>query len=152
MPEPMISESRRVPRRQTRLSLVWIVPIVAALAGTWVAVTRILGQGPQITIVFKSAEGLEAGKTKIEYNGADIGTLTQSRLSDDHRSVVATAQMEPKTEGFLVDDTQFWVVRPRISGASVTGLSTLISGSYIGMEIGASDKRRRDFVALENQP
>ena len=126
---PHVPESRAVSRKQTRLSLVWIIPIVAAIAGAWVAVTRILAEGPKITIVFKSAEGLEAGKTQIHYNGVTVGTLTAIRLSDDHRSVLATAQMTPKTEDFLVDDTQFWVVRPRISGATVSGLGTLISGS-----------------------
>jgi paraquat-inducible protein B len=113
-PVPPIPASRSVGRKQTRLSLVWIIPIVAAVAGAWVAVTRILAEGPKITIVFKSAEGLEAGKTQIHYNGVGVGTVTTIRLSDDHRSVIATAQMAPKTDGFLVDDTQFWVVRPRI--------------------------------------
>jgi paraquat-inducible protein B len=125
---------------------------VAALAGVWVAVTRILGEGPTITIGFASAEGLEAGKTKIHYNGVDIGTLTTIRLSDDHRRVITTAQMAPKTEDFFVEDTKFWVVRPRISGASVTGLGTLISGAYIGMEIGQSKKRKRAFDGLETPP
>ena len=74
------------------------------------------------------------------------------RLSDDHRSVIATAQMAPKTEDFLVDDTQFWVVRPRISGATVSGLGTLISGAYVGMEIGSRSRGERDFVALTAPP
>jgi len=125
---------------------------VAALLGVWVAMTRILAEGPTITLVFKSAEGLEAGKTKIRYNGVDVGLITTIRLSDDHKHVITTAQMEPSTEGFFVDDTQFWVVRPRISGATVTGLGTLISGAYIGMEIGHSHKQRRSFVALETPP
>ena len=100
----------------------------------------------------KSAEGLEAGKTKIHYNGVDIGTVTTIELSDDHEHVILTAQMAPKTEAFLVEDTKFWVVRPRISGANVTGLGTLISGAYIGVEIGSSKEDRRDFVALETPP
>jgi paraquat-inducible protein B len=149
---PPVPESRAVRRKQTRLSLVWIIPTVAAAVGVWVAVTRILGQGPEITIVFRSAEGLEAGKTKIHYNGVDVGTLTGIRLSDDHRRVIATAQMAPKTEDFLLEDTKFWVVRPRISGATVTGLGTLISGAYIGMEIGRSRERKRDFGALDAPP
>src|SRR5262249_58374474 len=91
-----VPQSRAVTRKRTRLSVVWVVPIVAAVAGVWVAVTRILAQGPKITIVFKSAEGLEAGKTKIRYNGLDVGTLRTIRLSDDHQTVVATAAMEPK--------------------------------------------------------
>ena len=122
------------------------------MVGAWVAVTRVLSEGPKITIVMKSAEGLEAGKTKIHYNGVDIGTVTTIELSPDHQTVILKAQMAPKTEAFLVADTKFWVVRPRISGANVTGLGTLISGAYIGVEIGSSQEDRRDFVALETPP
>lgn len=149
---PPVPESRTVTRKHTRLSLVWVIPIVAAAIGVWVAVARIMSEGPKITIMFPSAEGLEAGKTKIQYKGVDIGTIHKIQLSDDHRRVIATAQMAPKTEGFLVKDTQFWVVRPRISGANVSGLGTLISGAYIGMEIGNSQESKSDFVALDTPP
>jgi len=152
IPPGAIPESRAVSRKRTRLSLVWTIPIVAALVGVWVAVARIRSEGPKIKIVFQSAEGLEAGKTKINYRGVDVGTLTAIRLSEDHHHVIATAQMAPRTEDFLVEDTRLWVVRPRISGASVTGLGTLISGAYIGMEIGNSKEQKRDFVALETPP
>jgi len=132
--------------------LVWIIPIVAALVGVWVAVTRVMSEGPRITIVFRTAEGLEAGKTKIHYNGVDIGTVTKIQLTLDHQRAIATAQMAPKTDAFLLADTKFWVVRPRISGANVSGLGTLISGAYIGMEIGTSQESKSDFVALETPP
>ena len=151
-PRSSVPESRNVPRKRTRLSLVWFIPILAAVVGAWVAVTRVLSEGPKITIVMKTAEGLEAGKTKIHYNGVDIGTISTIELSPDHQSVILTAQMAPKTEAFLVADTKFWVVRPRISGANITGLGTLISGAYIGVEIGSSKEDRRDFVALETPP
>jgi len=151
-PIPPVPQSNAVPKSRTRLSLVWVIPIVAALAGVWIAVTRILSEGPKITIVFQSAEGLEAGKTKIHYNGVDIGTVTTIRLADDHKTVIINAQMAPKTEGFLSEDTQFWVVRPRISGSNVTGLGTLISGAYIGLEIGSSKETKREFVGLETPP
>ena len=151
-PRSSVPESRNVPKRRTRLSLVWFIPILAAIVGAWVAVTRVLSEGPKITIVMNSAEGLEAGKTKIHYNGVDIGTVKTIELSEDHRHAIMTAQMEPKTEEFLVEDTKFWVVRPRISGANITGLGTLISGAYIGVEIGSSKVERRDFVALETPP
>jgi paraquat-inducible protein B len=151
-PIPSVPEARAVPKKKTRLSLVWVIPILAAALGVWVAVTRILSEGPKITIVFQSAEGLEAGKTKINYRGVDIGTITAIRLTEDHERVIATAQMTPRTEDFLVEDTRLWVVRPRISGANVTGLGTLISGAYIGIEIGSSKEPKRDFVALETPP
>ena len=151
-PPPSVPDSRGVPKKRTRLSLVWIIPVLAALVGIWIAVTRILSEGPKITIVLQSAEGLEAGKTKIRYNGVDIGTITAIRLSDDHQHVVTTAQMAPKTNDFLVADSSFWVVRPRISGANVTGLGTLISGAYVGVEIGRSKEQKRAFIALETPP
>jgi len=151
-PLPPVSASRAVPSNRARPSLVWFIPILAAAVGGWVAVTRILGEGPKITIVFHSAESLEAGKTKINYRGVDIGTLTAIRLSEDHLRVIAIAQMAPGTDDFLVADTQFWVVRPRISGGNVTGLSTLISGAYIATEIGTTREKRHTFVALETPP
>lgn len=82
----------------------------------------------------------------------DVGTIKNIRLSDDHHSVIATAEMAPRTEEFLVADTHLWVVRPRISGATVAGLGTLISGAYIGMEIGKSKEHKYEFVALETPP
>lgn len=151
-PVARVPESKTVTKKHTRFSAVWIIPIIAALLGVWVAVTRIMSEGPEISIVFNSAEGLEAGKTKIHYKGVDIGTLTKIRLSDDHQRVIATAEMAPKTEAFLVEDTKFWVVRPRISGANVSGLGTLISGSYIGMEIGNSHTSKTEFVSLDTPP
>ena len=151
-PLPQVPEAKVVPKKRTRLSLVWIIPIVAAVAGTWVAVTRIISQGPKITIVFQSAEGLEAGKTKIQYNGLNVGTIMKIRLADDHQHVIATAQLVPKTDGFLVKDTKFWVVRPRISGLNISGLGTLISGDYIGVELGQSRESERNFIALDTPP
>ena len=147
-----IPESRTVPKRHTRISVVWVIPILAVVIGAWVAVTRIESEGPKISLVFSSAEGLEAGKTKIKYRGVEVGTITNIRLSDDHRRAVAIAQMAPRSEHFLVDDTRFGVVRPRISGATVSGLSTLISGAYVGMEIGTSSEQRDRFVVLETPP
>src|ERR1700720_3090476 len=151
-PRSSIPDSRPLPRNRMRLSLIWVIPIGATIVGAWVAVTRILREGPKITITLNSAEGLEAGKTKIHYNGVDIGTVKTIELSKDHQRVVMTAEMAPKTEAFLVEDTKFWVVRPRISGANISGLGTLISGAYIGIEIGNSKEEKSDFVALETPP
>ena len=147
-----VPESRAVPKKRTRLSLVWVIPIVAAVAGVWIAVTRILREGPKITIVFSSAEGLEANKTKIITTASTSARSPTIKFSDDHKHVIATAAMDPKTEDFLVKDTKFWVVRPRMSGVNITGLGTLISGDYIGVQIGESKESERDFVALESPP
>ena len=137
-PRPRVADAS--PRRRTRLSLVWIIPIVAALVGAWVAVTRILSEGPKITIVFHSAEGLEAGKTKIHYNGVDVGTLTTIRLSDDH-------QQRDRHRADGAEDRGLSRRRHEVLGGEAAhlrrqrvGLGTLISGAYIGMEIGQSNE------------
>lgn len=149
---PQVPEATAVPKKRTRLSLVWVIPIVAAAAGVWIAVTKILERGPEITIVFSSADGLVANKTKVNYNGLDIGTLTSIKLMDDHKHVIATAAMTPKSEEFLVKDAKFWVVKPRMSGLNITGLGTLLSGNYIGVQLGESKESERHFVALESPP
>ena len=149
-----IPEAARIPKKggRLRLSVVWIIPIVAAVIGGWIAVQKYLSQGPTITISFGTAEGLEAGTTKIKYNGVDIGTVSAITLSEDRQSVIVTAKMARESQSMLVEDTQFWVVRARISGGSVSGLTTLLSGSYIGIDVGKSKEKRRAFIGLAVPP
>jgi paraquat-inducible protein B len=138
------------PRR--RIQLVWIIPIVAAIAGAYIAITTILAQGPTATISFRTAEGLEAGKTKIRYKDVEIGLITHVALERDASGVIAEAQFAKEASGLLVEDTRFWVVKPRVSSSSVTGLGTLFSGSYLGVDVGKSNTARRRFVGLEVPP
>ncbi|MGT2458562.1 PqiB family protein [Cupriavidus basilensis] len=139
-------------RSRWRLQLVWLVPLVAVLIGGWLAMQAILQKGPTITISFNTGEGIEAGKTKIKYKDVDIGVVKSVALSKDHRGVIASAELAKDATDLLVDDTRFWVVRPRISGGTVSGLGTLLSGSYIGTDVGTQAKARRDFVGLEIPP
>jgi len=147
-----IPEALATPKRRWSLSLVWVIPIVAALAGGWLAVKAVLERGPTATISFKVAEGLEAGKTKIKYKNVDIGEVKSVTLSEDHSRVIVTAQFSKQAESFLVESTRFWVVRARIGTGGISGLGTLFSGSYIGVDIGASSKAQREFTGLEIPP
>ena len=149
---PDIPEAVAVPKSRRSLQLVWVIPIVAALVGGWLAVKTILEQGPTITITFKTAEGLEAGKTKIKYKDVEIGVIHSVVLSKDLSRVIATADLVKEAEPYLVEDTNFWVVRPRISGGGVSGLGTLLGGSYVGTDIGKSKNKRHDFIGLEEPP
>jgi paraquat-inducible protein B len=139
-------------RSKWRMQLVWLVPLVAILIAGWLAVQSIMQKGPTITISFSTGEGIEAGKTKIKFKNVDIGTIKSVALSDDHKTVLANAEMSRNASSMLVDDTRFWVVRPRISGGTVSGIGTLLSGSHIGMDVGAAKKARSDFVGLESPP
>ncbi|WP_230412951.1 PqiB family protein [Paraburkholderia antibiotica] len=134
------------------MQLVWLVPIVAILIGGWLAVKAIMERGEEISISFKTGEGLEAGKTRLKFKDVDIGVVEAVSLSPDHKRVVAKAEVTRDVSDLLVDNTRFWVVRPRISGGTVSGLSTLLSGSYIDVDVGSSAKARRSFVGLEEPP
>ncbi len=149
---PEIPDAVAVPRRRWRVQLIWLVPIVALLIGGWLAVKAVLDKGPTITISFMTGEGLEAGKTKIKFKNVDIGTVTSVVLSPDHRGVIARAELAKDSSSLLVSDTRFWVVRPRISGGTVSGIGTLLSGSFIGMDVGTATTSRSDFVGLETPP
>src|SRR5262245_60169566 len=121
-----LPEAVAEPKRRWVPQLVWIVPIVAVLAGGWLAVKTILEKGPSITISFKTGEGLEAGKTKIKYRDVDIGVVREVALAPDRKAVVATAELTKDAEDFLVEDSRFWVLRPRITASGVSGLGTLL--------------------------
>ncbi len=149
---PELPEAKPVQGSRWRMQIVWLVPIVAILIGGWLAVKAILEEGPTITISFKTGDGLEAGKTKIKYKDVDIGVVKSVTLSPDHKRVIATGELVKDATSMLADNTRFWVVRPRISGGTVSGLGTLLSGSYVGMDEGSSGKARRDFVGLEVPP
>ncbi|MFM0334552.1 PqiB family protein [Paraburkholderia strydomiana] len=149
---PDFPEAVATPRSRWRVQLVWLVPLVAVLIGGWLAVQSILEKGPTITISFVTGEGLEAGKTKIKFKNVDIGVVKKVTLSPDNKSVVATAELSRDASKMLVDDTRFWIVRPRISGGTVSGIGTLLSGSYVGVDIGSASKARSDFVGLESPP
>jgi paraquat-inducible protein B len=147
-----IPEAKAVTKSHTSLQIVWLIPLIAVLIGGWLAVKTVMERGPTITITFKTAEGLEAGKTKIKYKDVDIGLVKSIVLSPDLDHVVATADLVKEFAPNLVDDLRFWVVRARISGGTISGLGTLLSGSYIGVGVGKSDKPRSDFVGLETPP
>ena len=149
---PDLPEATSLAKRRTRLSPVWIIPIIAALLGGWIVVQKILAEGPTIEISFSSAEGLEAGKTTVKYNGVDVGTVESLKVAADRQRINARVQMAPETRDWLLEDTSFWVVRPRIAGGSITGLGTLLSGSYVGMAIGKSDSQARSFTARDVPP
>jgi len=135
-----------------RLPLVWILPAVVVLAGGFVVVREKLAQGTAIEIRFANAEGLESNKTKVRYKDVEIGEVTAIRVGEDRKEVIVTADIHRNSGAYLVDDTRFWVVRPRISGSGVSGLATLVSGAYISVDLGHSAAKRDRFVGLEIPP
>ena len=140
------------PKRRGRVSAVWLIPLFAALVAVGIAVNRILKEGPTITVLFKSAEGVEAGKTQIKYKDVKIGEVSAVELHDDFSKVLVTAKIDKHAEDLMVKDAGFWVVQPRVTLSGVSGLGTLLSGNYIGFERGKSTQRHRRFIGLEVAP
>ncbi len=140
------------PRRTPRFSIVWVVPILAALAGAILLIRALVDRGPTITISFETAEGLEAGKTEVRYKNVVVGRVSAIALSDDHSRVTATVDVTRNAAKLAVADSQFWVERPRVALSGVSGISTLLSGAYIGVDIGVETAQRKAFVGLERPP
>jgi paraquat-inducible protein B len=150
-PEPLPPLPEVAVKRRKGPSLVWAVPIVAALIGVYLAWITLAGKGPEITIAFTTAEGLEPGKTRVKYKDVEVGLVEKVALSPDLRQIVVTAQMQKGVEQHINEGTRYWVVRPRIGAGGVSGLSTLVSGAYVEMDPGTG-KATRQFVGLEVPP
>ncbi|MBC2734137.1 MAG: MCE family protein [Desulfobacteraceae bacterium] len=149
----LVSEAATPEIKQHRsFSIVWIVPIVALLIGAWLVYKAVSEKGPTITITFESADGLEAGKTKIKYKDVVLGTVTAIALADDFSHVTVTAEMAKESKNYLTEKTRFWVVRARVAAGQVTGLGTLFSGAYIGIDPDLEGKSMRHFKGLEKPP
>ena len=132
-------------------SIVWIIPIVAALVGGWLVYKTISEKGPTITITFENGAGLEAGKTKVKYKSIEIGVVKSVDIIPDLSGVVVTAELGRPSEGHLTENTQFWVVRPRIGLGGISGLETLVSGDYIAIDPRPGPPTQA-FTGLEKPP
>ena len=156
MPEPTdldgLPQATVVRPRRTRPSVVWIIPILAAVVALGIAIQRIVTEGPTITVVFKTAEGIEAGKTFVKYKDVNIGQVTAVQLTDGYGKVEVTAKINKSAAGLMVEDAKFWVVEPRVTLSGISGLGTLLSGNYIGLQPGKSNKSQRRFAALDVPP
>lgn len=144
------------PRRERRISWIWLVPLVAALVGASLLVRDWLHTGPNITISFESAEGLEVGQTKIRYKDVVIGVVSGIKVSSDRSKVLVTAELNREGSEYITQKgSRFWVVRPRLGISGVSGLGTLLSGAYISVDAAESnngDDPVYEFEGLEKPP
>jgi len=146
LPQPVVRH------RRVNVTVIWLVPIVAALIGLSLVVHSWLQAGPEITISFQTAEGLTAGKTPVKYKNVVIGKVDKIRLSQDRSQVIVQVDLDKSAEGFATTGTRFWVVRPRIGLGGVSGVDTLLSGAFIGVDAGDSKTPKYDFKGLEAPP
>lgn len=135
-----------------KVSMVWITPIIALLIGAWMVYQHVSTQGPEITLIMADASGLEVGKTEIKSLNVSVGVVTAITLNPDYDSVTVSARMSSDAERMLRNDTLFWVAKPRIGAQGVSGLDTILSGSYIEIKPGSSTQPKYDFEVLDAPP
>jgi len=146
-------DQRAVVHKSSKFSAIWIVPVIAVLIGAWMVYFSWTNQGPLIEIQFETADGIDAGKTRVKLKNVEMGTVEEVRLANNSTGVIITARMELSAKPLLKEDTSFWVVRPRIGVGGISGLNTLVSGAYI--EFAASTESApgaTKFVGLEAPP
>ena len=144
LPRAQVVKKRRFP-------IIWLIPIVAAIAGAWLVYTTFASRGPLISITMQTASGIEPGKTAIRYRDVQLGVVDTVSLSPDLQKVIVHARMSKAAENELREGTQFWVESARVTAGGVSGLGTLLSGAYIGMRPGPGAPQR-DFTALDTPP
>jgi paraquat-inducible protein B len=140
-------------RHRRRIPLVWIVPILTALIGGWLAWDTFSKRGPTITVSFETAAGLTPGQSQLKYRNVVMGTVKTITVPPDLSKVLVTIETTREAEPLLNDNTIFWVVKPQLFAGSISGLETILSGSYIGMRPQATGgKPQRDFVGQTDPP
>ena len=145
--------ARAATRRTRRVSVIWIIPLVALAIGAWLAWDTLSKEGPTITVTFNSGEGLQAAQSQLKYRDIVFGTVKSLELAPDHRHVIVTVATTHQAEPLLTEKTVFWVVKPRLFAGNISGLETLLSGSYIGMMPGAKGgKPQHAFKGVEDPP
>lgn len=138
--------------RARRISSIWLVPAVALAIGVWMAYDTVSSRGALITLEMVNAEGVEAGKTLVKVKDVTVGRVESVSLTEDYARAQASIRMMDGTDGMLTEDARFWVVKPRVGRDGISGLGTILSGSYIELEPGSGERGRREFEALSQPP
>jgi paraquat-inducible protein B len=138
-------------KEQTRISFIWIVPLIAAIAAGWLIFNNIQKRGPVITIQFSDGDGLQANQTILKYRGVRIGEVRSVQLTKDTAHVEVEARLTAPAKNLARDGSVFWIVRPEVGAGGLSGLETIVSGPYIQVQPG-SGKEQKKFIGAEEPP
>lgn len=130
---------------------IWLVPVAAAALAAWFIYSNLFNNGPTIHIYFNSAAGLEKDKSAVKYRGARIGEVREIKLTKDHSRVDVTVTLDKSAGNMAREGSQFWIVKPQLGLAQISGLRTIVSGNYITVEPGGGKEQTR-FTGLSTPP
>jgi paraquat-inducible protein B len=137
--------------RFPKISLIWVVPMLALGIALWMLAHEWRNRGPEIMIEFASGSGLAPGQTTLEYKGVTVGEVKGVDLSGNLGSVIVRVQLVRSAAVIASEGSQFWIVQPEIGFAGVSGLDTLLTGSHLGVRIGGGPPATR-FRGLDTAP
>lgn len=140
-------------RPASNWSAIWILPLIALVIGGWLGWQAYRESGVNIQVRFESGEGIVANKTEVVFKGMSVGKVKELVLDakGNNTGVIATIEMNKEAEPHLNTGTRFWLVKPSVSLAGITGLETLVSGNYIAVSPGQGEPTKR-FKALDEAP
>lgn len=146
-----------VPLARTRqhrwFAWVWVVPLVAGAIVLWLGARSLVMRGPDITISFRNAEGLQEHQSTIRHRGVVVGRVESLELAPDLSRVIVHASMTRSAKQALNESTQFYIVSPHVGVEGISGLSTIVSGVYIEMQPSEGSARSQNaFVGLDEPP
>ncbi len=139
-------------KRKPRFPVIWILPAIALAAAVWMVYQAEFNKGPIITIEFDNAEGLQAGKTKLKSRSVDVGMVEEIQLNETYSKAIVKARVMKPFVGLLREDSEVWVLKPRIGNDGISGMSTLLSGAYIEIKPGTGKSQKLHFIGLEHPP
>jgi paraquat-inducible protein B len=128
---------------------IWIVPFIALLIAGWLAFQYFSELGPKIEIIFKNNKGLKAGQSQIKYRDVTIGKIEKISLSGDGDGVRVIARMDREAIPYLNESAEFWIVKPEVGVGGISGLDTIISGTYVNMSSKKKKMNQKKFIGLE---
>ncbi len=141
----------KVKKPRWNFSIVWVVPVIAAILAGYLLYDRVQQFGPKITIRFRDGTGLKIGQTPINSRGVQIGEVAAVELTPDHQFVLVNAHLQRSAATIAKQGAVFWIVRPEVGIGNISGLNTVISGPEIDVLPGTGAPQS-EFVGLENAP
>jgi len=153
--QPELPPAPRIVRKRRGISWIWIVPIIAALAGMSMMVRTWMATGPSVIITFATGNDIEVGKTQLRYKEVAVGVVEAVHLSKDRSRVEVSVSLNQDAADVAREGSRFWIVRPRLSLSGVSGLGTIMSGVYIAVDIpahAADAASRYEFEGLDLPP
>jgi paraquat-inducible protein B len=142
---PVVEESRGF----NLFTSIWIVPLIALFISSWLVYQHFSKLGPEIRITFPNSGGLEAGQSVIRYRNVPIGKVTRIEIQEGGNGVVVIARMNKEAESFMNETARFWIVKPEVGYTGISGLETLLSGTYIAMYASLGKEDKQHFEGLK---